>query len=113
MAIAAGSPHKKAAYDFLRFLSLQEIDREVVRHGVVGVRLSTWNDSEIRRTVPAFTRIEAISLGARRLPRSPHMAEFAEIVDRIVVDALRTEEPSDSILKRAQRNAVKKNIRFQ
>jgi multiple sugar transport system substrate-binding protein len=113
IVIGSGSAHKNAAYRFLRFLSQPEIDREVVRHGVVGVRLSTWRDLEVQRTVPAFKHIESISLGARRLPRGTALPTFAEIVNQIVVDALRTEESSESILERAQQDAHKKRIRFQ
>jgi len=113
IAIGSGSQHKQAAYDFLRFLSQRESDREVVRHGVVGVRLSTWRDLDVQRTVPAFQQIESISLGARRLPRSTTLPAFAEIVNRIVVEALQTEESSCSILKRAQRDALEKKISFQ
>ena len=110
VAIGSGSLHKQAAYDFLRFLSAAESDREVVRHGVVGVRLSTWRDSEVQRVVPAFCHIESISLGARRLPRSTTLPAFAEIVDQVVMDALRSEESSESILWRAQQAVIQRNI---
>ncbi|WP_263357951.1 ABC transporter substrate-binding protein [Acidicapsa ligni] len=113
IAISSGSKHKQAAYDFLRFLAQPESDREAVRHGVVGVRLSTWRDPEVQRTVPAFREIESISHGARQLPRSPDLPEFAEIVNQIIVDALHTDESSSSILKRAQQTALEKNIHFQ
>jgi multiple sugar transport system substrate-binding protein len=112
IAIGSGSEHKQAAYDFLQFLSQPESDREVVRHGVVGVRLSTWRDPEVQRIVPAFRQIESISLGARRLPRTPSLPAFAEIVNRIIVEALQTDEPSDSILQRGQQRALEKNIHF-
>jgi multiple sugar transport system substrate-binding protein len=113
IAIGSGSQHKQDAYNFLRFLTRQEMDREAVRHGVVGVRLSTWRDPEVQRMVPAFQQIETISLGARRLPRTPRLPEFAEIVNRIVEDALKTEASSPSILTRAQQLAMEKKIWFQ
>jgi multiple sugar transport system substrate-binding protein len=110
MAIGSGSQHKQAAYDFLRFLSTAESDLEVVRHGVVGVRLSTWRNAVVQHAVPAFRHIEAISLGARRLPRSTSLPAFAEIVDKVVTDALQSEESSESILRRAQQAAIQRNI---
>jgi multiple sugar transport system substrate-binding protein len=110
MAIASGSAHKREAYEFLRFLTRPEMDREMVRHGAVGVRLSTWRDAEVRRMSPAFESIEEISQGARRLPRSPSLPEFAEIVNAIVMLALNSDVPSASILADAQREAEAKKI---
>jgi multiple sugar transport system substrate-binding protein len=113
MAIGSGSQHKQAAYDFLRFLARPEQDLEASRHGVVGVRLSTWRDAEVQRTIPAFRQIEEISLGARRLPRTPSLPAFAEIANQIIERALKTGEPSASILQWAQQQAVEKKIRFE
>ncbi|TCK70183.1 ABC transporter substrate-binding protein [Acidipila rosea] len=113
IAIASGTEHKQAAYDFLRFLAQAAQDREVVRHGVVGVRLSTWRDLEVQSTIPAFCKIEEISRGARRLPRTPSLPEFADIVNKIIERSLRTSEPSESILRWAQAIALEKHIRFQ
>jgi multiple sugar transport system substrate-binding protein len=110
MAIASGSTHKRQAYEFLRFLTRPEMDRELVRHGAVGVRLSTWRDAEVRRRSPAFESIEEISLGARRLPRSPSLPEFAEIVNEIAMRALNSDASSASILADAQREAEAKKI---
>ncbi|MBT9330831.1 extracellular solute-binding protein [Paracidobacterium acidisoli] len=113
MGIGSGSRNKEAAYDFLRFLARPEMDREVVRHGAVGVRLSTWRDAEVQRMVPAFREIEAISMGARRLPRTSGLPEFAEVVNGVVEAALESDEPSASILQRAQQQSLAKKIRFQ
>jgi multiple sugar transport system substrate-binding protein len=113
MAIASSATHKREAYEFLRFLTRPEMDREMVRHGAVGVRLSTWRDAEVRRMSPAFASIEEISLGARRLPRSPSLPEFAEIVNTIAMRALNSDVPSASILADAQREAETKKINLR
>jgi multiple sugar transport system substrate-binding protein len=110
MSIAGGSAHKQEAYEFVRFLTRPEMDRELVRHGAVGVRLSTWRDAEVRRVAPAFASIEEISLGARRLPRSPSLPEFAEIVNAIAMRALHSDASSASTLIDAQREAEAKKI---
>jgi multiple sugar transport system substrate-binding protein len=110
MAIASGSTHKREAYEFLHFLTRPEMDREMVRHGAVGVRLSTWRDAEVRRLSPAFASIEEISLGARRLPRSPSLPEFAEIVSSIAMRALNSDVSSASILADAQRETEARKI---
>lgn len=108
--LGSGSAHHQPAYEFLRFLARPEMDRELVRHGAVGVRLSTWRDPEVRRMAPAFEHIEAISRGARRLPRTPSLPEFAEIANRIVERALGSDASSAAILEDAQRQAEKKKI---
>ncbi len=110
LAIGSGSAHKQAAYEFLRFIARPEMDRELVRHGAVGVRLSTWRDPEVWRAVPAFEHLEAISRGARRLPRTPSLPEFAEIANTIVERALNSDASSASILADAQRQAEIKKI---
>jgi multiple sugar transport system substrate-binding protein len=112
MAIAAGSPNKETAWAFLRFLARPEMDLTVVRHGAVGVRLSTWRDPEVRRSTPAYESIESISAGARRLPRTPSLPEFAAIVNAVVERALHTDESSHAILHSAQQQAIEKNVRF-
>ncbi|MGH9640454.1 MAG: extracellular solute-binding protein, partial [Bryobacteraceae bacterium] len=63
LGLGSGSRQKQAAYDFLRFLARPEMDRELVRHGAVGVRLSTWRDPEVQSEVPAYRQIEGISRG--------------------------------------------------
>lgn len=112
MGVGSGSKEKEAAVDFLRFLARAEMDREIVRHGAVGVRLSTWRDAEVQRTIPAYREIEEISMGARRLPRTAALPAFAEIVNEIVERALGSEEASGTILERAQRRGVAEGIRF-
>lgn len=113
MAIGSGSAHKRAAYEFLRWLACPEMDLEVVRAGAVGVRLSTWRDPDVWRMAPAFEHLEAISRGARRLPRSPSLPEFAEIVNTIAQRALNSDVASASILADAQEDAERKQIHLR
>lgn len=103
LGIGTGSKHKQAAFDFMHFLTHKEMDKGIVKHGTVGVRLSTWRDAEVQKAVPAYVRIEEISLGARRLPRSRALPAFAAILDEALTEALTSEEPSARILKKARR----------
>jgi len=112
-AIGSGSRVKQTAWEFLRFLARPEMDLVVTHQGAVGVRLSTWRDSEVRRSAPVYEQLEAISTGARRLPATPQLAEFAKLVNRVIESSLRTDESSCSILRRAQREAVEEQIRFR
>jgi multiple sugar transport system substrate-binding protein len=112
LGIGKGSRQKQAAYDFLHFVARPEADLSIVKHGPVGVRLSTWRSAEIQRQVPCYQKIEEISLGARKMPRSRHLPVFAEIINDVVVKALRTEEASQSILHEAQERIDQKQIIF-
>jgi multiple sugar transport system substrate-binding protein len=113
IGIGIGSREKKAAYDFLRFIAGTEQDRGIVRHGAVGARLSTWRDREVQAEIPAYQRLEELSLGARQLPRSRNLPAFAEIINEVMTEALEREDPSSSILIRAQQNASKRGITLQ
>jgi multiple sugar transport system substrate-binding protein len=112
VGLARASRNQQAAWEFLRFLAQPEVDLARVEHGTVGVRLSTWRNAELRRRAPCYARIEEISLGARRLPRSRSLPVFAEIVDQVVVEALTTDEASAEILRRAQAKIAERKILF-
>lgn len=113
LGIGSGSRHKREAYEFLHFVTQPELDKKMVRHGTVGVRLSTWRDAEVWAHTPVYSKIEAISLGARRLPRSRSLPAFAAILNDVATAALATEEPSAEILKKAQRRRSAQGIVLQ
>jgi multiple sugar transport system substrate-binding protein len=112
LGIGIGSKHKQIAYDFLHFLTQPELDLGIVKHGTVGVRLSTWRNAELHQQIPAYGKIEEISLGARKLPRSRNLPAFAEILNAVAVEALTTQEPSVSILAKAQQRITAQRITF-
>jgi len=112
LGIGSGSKHKQAAYDFLHFLTQPALDKKMVRHGTVGVRLSTWRDADVREHAPVYTKIEEISLSARRLPRSRALPAFAAILNDVATAALATGEPSVEILRKAQRRRTAEKIEF-
>ena len=113
LAMGRGSRRKELAWQFLRFVASPERDLGITRHGAVGVRLSTWRNSELQARIPVYRQVEAISLGARQLPTGPAMAEFAAIIDNVITRAITTNEPSADILKAAQREIDNKGIIFQ
>ncbi len=46
LAMGSGSPNKELAWEFLRFVANPERDLGIIRHGPVGVRLSTWRNPD-------------------------------------------------------------------
>jgi multiple sugar transport system substrate-binding protein len=113
LGIGTGSKNKQAAYDFIHFLTQPEMDLGIVKHGTVGVRLSTWRNAEVQKEIPAYAKIEEISLGARKLPRSRDLPAFAEILNDVAMEALRTDEPSAAILARGQARIDAQRIAFR
>ena len=113
LGIGTGSKNKQAAYDFIHFLTQPERDLGIVKHGTVGVRLSTWRDAEVQKEIPAYAKIEEISLGARKLPRSRNLPVFAGILNDVAMKALRTDEPSAAILARGQARIDAQRIAFR
>ncbi len=112
MAMGSGSKQKELAWEFLRFLATPEVDLGRTKHGTVGVRLSTWRDAGLQARIPAYAKIEEISLGARQLPVGSQMAEFASVVDNVVTRALATTDPTVIILEEAQHEIDRRGIRL-
>jgi len=112
LAMGSGSKKKETAWEFLRFVARPEHDLGMTKHGTVGVRLSTWRDAALQARIPAYSKIESISLGARQLPAGPKMADFAQIIDSVVIRALTTTDASLAILRAAQLEIESKGIAF-
>jgi multiple sugar transport system substrate-binding protein len=112
LAIGSGSKEKETAWEFLRFVARPDHDLGMTKHGTVGVRLSTWRDAALQARIPAYSKIESISSGARQLPAGPQMAAFARIIDGVVTRALTTTAPSLAILEAAQLLIESKGITF-
>lgn len=113
LGIGTGSKNKQAAYDFIHFLTQPEMDLGIVKHGTVGVRLATWRNAEVQKQIPAYAKIEEISLGARKLPRSRNLPAFAEILNDVAIEALKTHEPSAAILAKGQARIDAQRIAFR
>ena len=112
LAMASGSRHKALAWDFLRFVSAPDRDLGIVHHGAVGARLSTWRNPELRASIPVYAQLEALSMRARTLPAGPSMAALASIVDGIMTRALRTVDPTPTILQEAQQEIERSHLRL-
>ena len=74
-------------------------------NGGIGCRLSTWTDPEINEMIPFYGQLEVLHRHTRELPRSRELPKLIHIIDTAVQRAISTEEPTESILQRAQREA--------
>ena len=101
-AVAAGSPHRETAYDFIRFAVSAENDRLLTLEGGIGCRKSTWRDAAVNRAAPYYHRLEELHRDARTLPRKANWAQLAEVIDRLVLETINTDRPVEEILREAQ-----------
>ncbi len=52
--------------------------------------------------MPYYFRLEELHRHARTLPRKSNWARLAEVIDRLVVQAIETDRPAAEILEQAQ-----------
>ena len=102
LAIAAGSPHREAAYRFLRHCAGAEMDKLLTLEGAIGCRKSTWQDAEVNRTIPFYGKLGGIHANARELPRLAHWPELAKVIDELVLGVINTAQPIPDLLGAAQ-----------
>lgn len=105
LGIAAGSPHRDIAWSFLRHCASPEMDKLTTLEGAIGCRRSTWSDPQVNSQAPFYRDLQKLHDGARELPRLREWSRLADVIDRMVLDAIDTEDPVDEILRRAQNRA--------
>ncbi len=105
LGIAAGSPHRDVAWKFLRHCASPEMDKLLTLEGAIGCRKSTWSDPQVNAAIPFYHVLEVLHEGARELPRLTQWAKLAEVIDRMVLDVIETEESIARITGRAQARA--------
>ena len=100
---------QKLAYDFLRFATTPESDKLLTNEGGIGCRKSTWSDPEINATIPYYHKLELLHESALTLPQTPVWPKVAEWIDKMVLQALETDIPSEKLLEETQ-NKIQKII---
>jgi multiple sugar transport system substrate-binding protein len=105
LGIAGGSPHRDVAWKFLSHCAGPEMDKLMTLAGGIGCRKSTWADAQVNAAIPFYHVLEALHEGARELPRLRRWSQLAEIIDRMVLDVIDTEESIANIVREAQARA--------
>jgi len=105
--IGTGSRHQKIAYDFLRFATTEESDKLLTNEGGIGCRKSTWYDPEINQTIPYYHKLESLHENALTLPQTPVWPKVAELIDKLVLQALESDIPSQKLLEETQKTIQK------
>ena len=68
---------------------LPESDKLLTNEGGIGCRKSTWNDAEINETIPYYHKLEMLHENALTLPQTPIWPKVAELIDQMVLKAIR------------------------
>lgn len=102
LAIGAGSRNKPLAWDFLRHCATAPMDRLTTTEGAIGVRRSTWDDTEINASIPYYHRLGWLHDHAREMPITPDLARISHIVDRMMTAAVTTTRDTADLLAEAQ-----------
>jgi len=102
LGIPTGSRHRDLAWNFLCHSTSPEMDRLLTLEGGIGCRKSTWRDAQVNSVVPFFHCLESLHENARELPRLSNWSDLAAVIDRMVLDAIDSEEPTAAIIQRAQ-----------
>lgn len=100
--IGIGSKQKELAYDFLRFATSPKSDKLLTNEGGIGCRKSTWNDSEINKTIPFYHKLEILHENALTLPQTPIWPKVAELIDQMVLKAIESDISSETLLEETQ-----------
>jgi multiple sugar transport system substrate-binding protein len=107
LGIPAGSWHRDLAWSFLCYSTSPAMDRLLTLEGAIGCRKSTWSDAKVNSVIPFFHCLESLHDDARELPRLRSWSELATVIDRMVLDAIDSEDSTAAIVQRAQTCADK------
>ncbi|NTE04433.1 extracellular solute-binding protein [Agrobacterium tumefaciens] len=107
--IAKGSRNKNLAYDFLRFITDVEHDKQLTLEGGIGCRISTWKDAEVNEIIPYYHKLEQLHEVANMLPQHKNWTLIAKVIDEIVLKAINTDEESSVLIEQAQNQINKLN----
>lgn len=105
LGVPIGSPHRGLAWKFLRHCASPEMDKLLTLEGAIGCRKSTWLDADVNSVIPFYHCLETLHEGARELPRLRNWSQLAAIIDRMVLDAINSDELTVRILQKAQARA--------
>ena len=100
--LPSGSVHKEWAYRFISYATDRRNDKRLTLAGGIGCRRSTWRDRDINAAIPYFHRLEELHAIAETLPRKPHWAHIAAIIDGLMLTAMNTDDDLRAALVDAQ-----------
>ncbi len=88
LGICAGSRQPELAWEFMRETAGPEMDKLTSLAGGTGVRLSTWNDPEVRAQFQYYEELESVHQGCDTLPGIPEYPAINDVLSRMTAGAV-------------------------
>jgi multiple sugar transport system substrate-binding protein len=101
LGICAGSRQPELAWQFLRETAGPAMDKVTSLAGGTGVRLSTWNDPEVRARFQYYEELEAVHQGSNTMPGIPEYPAINEVLSRMTWDAVQGRKSAADALREA------------
>lgn len=105
LTIPVGSTQADEAYRFMQHISAPHTDKMVSMAGANGVRLSTWNDPEVRAKYPYYEIIEQVHQSTITLPAIPAYPTINEDISKVVHRVVHGQEDAATLLSEAAARA--------
>jgi multiple sugar transport system substrate-binding protein len=103
LGICAGSRQPELAWEFMRETASPAMDKVTSLSGGTGVRLSTWNDPEVRAQFQYYEEIERVHFGSDTLPAIPEYPAINEALSRMTHAAVQGGKGVEAALRDASR----------
>jgi len=105
-SLLAGSRHKAAAVEVLRFLTSSEAQKQLnLRWGYTPTRLSVFEDRELLAANPALADLQRALAAAVLRPLSPVYAQLSDLLYREVNTAITGDQPAPTAMRELQNNS--------
>jgi multiple sugar transport system substrate-binding protein len=105
-SLLAGSRHKAAAIEVLRFFTSAEAQKELhLRWGYTPTRLSVFEDPELLAANPALADLQEALTAAVLRPLSPVYAQLSDLLYRDVNTVITGDRPVPTAMRQLQLNS--------
>ena len=105
-SLLAGSKHKAAAVEVLRFLTSADAQKQLnLRWGYTPTRLSVFEDPELLAANPALADLQQALAAAVLRPLSPVYAQLSDLLYREVNTAITADQPAPTAMGQLQLNS--------
>jgi multiple sugar transport system substrate-binding protein len=105
-SLLAGSKHKAAAVEVLRFLTSADAQKQLnLRWGYTPTRLSVFEDPELLAANPALADLQQALAAAVLRPLSPVYAQLSDLLYREVNTAITGDQPASTAMRELQNNS--------
>jgi multiple sugar transport system substrate-binding protein len=101
LGICAGSAQPDLAWQFMRETASPAMDKVTSLSGGTGVRLSTWNDPQVRAQFQYYEELERVHQGSDTMPALPEYPAINEVLSRMTWEAVQGRKSVAQALREA------------